>query len=400
MACFPLSKAITITGGIMDQKTKLIIIGLIGFSVVCLFLFMQATSSQQMLMRERNDLKSENATLISKVDRIESDLKANQTKIASLQNEKEKAVQDVKDISSRLEIASRARDELIEKLRNQRKEEVVAAPQETAPQNTDAYWGQILKSKTDLELQLSSIRDELRSLQVSNESLQREKSALEIDISSLRNEKQDLLRQLDYNRKLLDSISQEVVRERNDKVAIQESFKAIKAENAILSRRLKSLNSHKATLDKKIQDLQEGKSDIEKRLSTMETMLEERVSQINSLKNDLDAIRNVKPITSLDKKPTESVQLPAIVVRSFPPAERTEAGASMFAGKILAINLDNNFVVVDLGSSSDVKSGDKFSVYRDGKPIGSIEVIQVKDNVSACDIKKMSTPFKTGDAIK
>ncbi|MDD5409771.1 MAG: hypothetical protein PHC71_06740, partial [Candidatus Omnitrophica bacterium] len=213
----------------MDQKTKLIIIGLIGFSVVCLFLFMQATSSQQMLMRERNDLKSENATLISKVDRIESDLKANQTKIASLQDEKEKALQDVKDLNSRLELASRARDELIEKLKNQRKEEVVAAaPQETAPQNTDAYWGQILKAKTDLELQLSSIRDELKSLQASNESLQREKSTLEIDINSLRNEKQDLLRQLDYNRKLLDSISQEVVREKNDKVAIQESFKAIK----------------------------------------------------------------------------------------------------------------------------------------------------------------------------
>ncbi|MDD5409587.1 MAG: hypothetical protein PHC71_05820, partial [Candidatus Omnitrophica bacterium] len=236
--------------------------------------------------------------------------------------------------------------------------------------------------------------------QAGNESLQREKSTLEIDINSLRNEKQDLLRQLDYNRKLLDSISQEVVREKNDKVAIQESFKAIKAENAILSRRLKSLNSHKETLDKKIQVLQEGKSDIEKRLSTMETMLEERVSQINSLKEDLDAIRNVKPITALGKKPKESVELPAIVVRSFPPVEKTEAGASLFAGKILAINLDNNFVVIDLGSASNVKSGDKFNVYRDGKPIGSIEVIQVKDNVSACDIKKMITPFKSGDNIK
>jgi len=400
MVCFPLSKAIT--GGIMDQKTKLIIIGLIGFSVVCLFLFMQATSSQQMLMRERNDLKSENATLISKVDKIESDLKANQTKIASLQDEKEKAVQDVKDISSRLEVVSRAREELIEELKNRRKEEVAvaAAPKETVPQNTDVYWGQILKDKTDLELQLSSIRDELRSLQVSNESLQREKSVLEIDINSLRNEKQDLLRQLDYNRKLLDSISQEVVREKNDKVAIEENFKAVKAENTILTRRLKSLNTHKATLDKKIHDLQAGKSDIEKRLSTMETMLEERVSQINSLKEDLDAIRNVKPITALEKKPRESVELPAIVVRSFSPAEKPETGAAMFAGKILAINLDNNFVVIDLGSSSEVKSGDKFSVYRDGKPIGSIEVIQVKDNVSACDIKKMNTPFKSGDTIK
>ncbi|MDD5560966.1 MAG: hypothetical protein PHT50_02405 [Candidatus Omnitrophica bacterium] len=387
----------------MDQKTKLIIIGLIGFSVVCLFLFMQATSSQQMLMRERNDLKSENATLISKVDKIESDLKASQVKIVSLQDEKDKTTRDLDDLKSRLEIVTRMKDELVEKLKSQRKEEraaPVAERQETAPLNTDAYWGQILKAKTDLELQLSNIRDELKVLKDSNESLQREKGSLEIDISSLRNEKHDLLRQLDYNRKLLDSMSQELVRERNDKVAIQESFKAIKSENAILSRRLKSLSSHKAALDKKIEELQEGKSDIEKRLGTMETMLEDRVSQINSLKEDLDAIRNVKPIDFLDKKSSESVELPAIVVRSFSPDEKKDATLSMSPAKILAVNLDNNFVVIDRGSSTEVKSGDSFSVYRDGKPIGSLEVIQVKSNVSACDIKKMSTPFKTGDTIK
>ncbi len=383
----------------MDQRTKLIIIGLIGFSVVCLFLFMQATSSQQMLMRERNDLKSENATLISKVDRIENDLKANQVKIFSLQDEKAKAIQDLNELQKKLDLVIRTRDELVAKFK-QRKEEVSAGQQETAGQNTDAYWGQILKAKTDLELQLSSIRDELKSLQVSNESLQREKSALEIDINSLRNEKQDLLRQLDYNRKLLDSMSQEVVRERNDKVAIQDSFKAIKAENTILSRQLKNLNSHKAALDKKVQDLQEGKSAIEKRLSEMETMLADRISQINSLKEDLDAIRSGKPVAALEKKFKESVELPAIVVRSSSPVEKTEAGAATFPGKILAVNLDNNFVVIDLGSSSGVKSGDRFSAYRDAKPIGSIEVIQVRDNISACDIKRMSTPLRTGDNIK
>ena len=60
----------------------------------------------------------------------------------------------------------------------------------------------------------------LRSLQIANESLQREKSVLEMDVNSLRNEKKDLLRQLDYNQKLLDSMAQEVVREKNDKTTL------------------------------------------------------------------------------------------------------------------------------------------------------------------------------------
>ncbi|TAM41775.1 hypothetical protein EPN54_01635, partial [bacterium] len=192
----------------MDQKTKLIIIGLIGFSVVCLFLFMQAISSQQMLTRERNDLKSENATLISKVDRIESELKANQVKINTFRDDKDKATQEINELQRKLDLANRTRDELVARLKeNKEKEGAGTSGQETAPQSTDAYWGQILKAKTSLELQVSSIRTELKNLQISNDSLQREKSSLQIDLNSLRNEKQDLSRQLEYNQKLLDSIS-------------------------------------------------------------------------------------------------------------------------------------------------------------------------------------------------
>jgi len=385
----------------MDQKTKLIIIGLIGFSVVCLFLFMQATSSQQMLTRERNDLKSENATLISKVDRIEGELKASQVKIATLRDEKDSVAQEINELQRKLDLANRTRDELVEKLKqSQEKAETATPQQEASPQNTDAYWGRILKAKTSLELQVSTMREDLNRLQMSNDSLEREKNALQIDLNSLRNEKQDLSRQLEYNQKLLDSISQDVVRERNDKVAIQETLKRIKDENRILSRQLKNLNSHKAALDKKVQELQEGKSSVERRLSEMEAMLKERVSQINSLKDDLDAIRSGKPVDSVEKKFKESVELPAIVVRSGSPAEKAGSGEDSSRGKLLAVNLDNNFVVIDLGVSSGIKSGDRFSVYREAKQIGSIEVIQVRENISACDIKRMNTPFKIGDIIK
>ncbi len=383
----------------MEQKTKFIIIGLIGFSVVCLFLFMQATSSQQLLVRERNDLKSENATLTNKLSQLGNELNVNNEKISSLRLERDKAAQGLNDLQKRFELVNKAREELVEKLKSQRQQPEVVQ-QEIVVQNTDAYWGAILKGKTDLEMQLASVRGELRNLQISNESLQRDKSALELDINSLRNEKQDLLRQLDYNQKLLDSISQEVVRERNDKVKIQDSFKTIKNENGVLSRQLKGLNNRKAVLDRKIQDLQVGKGVVEKRLSEMETMLTDRISQINSLKDELDAIRSGKPLAALEKKPRESVELPAIVVRSTPASEKEKAEPPVFGGKILAVNPDNNFVVIDLGVSSGVKPGDAFNVYREGKSIGSIEVIQARSNISACDIKRMSAPLKIGDSIK
>jgi len=390
----------------MEHKTKFIIIGLAGFSLVCLFLFIQATSSQQMLIRERNDLKSENTALTGKINQLEGDLKENQRKLASLKSDGDKAAQELIDLQKKFEQASRARDELVNKLEQQSKikhQEVFVPKQvEAVPVNTsDAYWAGVLKAKTDLEMQLSSIRGELRKLKIDNEALQRDKGALEIDINSLSNEKKDLLRQLDYNQRLLDSMAQDVVRERNDKTKIQDNLKIIKNENLIFGRQLKSLNSRKAALERKIQELQEGKSTVEKRLNEMETMLADRVSQIDSLKDDLDLIRSGKTLPVSENKPKESVELPAIVVRSLPASEgkeKTESSGS--SGRILAVNPDSNFVVIDLGVSSGVKAGDAFDVYREGKSIGLIEVIQARGNISACDIKKKSTALRIGDSIK
>lgn len=392
----------------MEQKTKFIIIGLVGFSLVCLFLFVQATSSQQMIIRERNDLKSENTALTGKINQLEGDLKENQRRLSSLKSDRDKAAQELIDLQQKFEQAIRSRDELVGKLEQQsqvkRQEVVVARQEDIVPPNTaDAYWAGVLKAKTDLEMQLSSIRLELRRLQISNESLQRDKSALEIDINSLSNEKKDLLRQLDYNQRLLDSMAQDVVREKNDKAKIQDNIKIIKNENLIFGRQLKSLNSRKAALDRKIQELQEGKSTVEKRLNEMEAMLADRVSQVDSLKNDLDLIRTGKAVPVSENKPKNSVELPAIVVRSSPPSssagkEKTES--SEFSGKILAVNPDSNFVVIDSGVSAGVKAGDAFDVYREGKSIGLIEVIQARDKISACDIKKKSTTLRIGDSIK
>lgn len=385
----------------MEQKTKIIIIGLAGFAVICLLLFAQAISQKQILVRESSDLKGENSALLSKIGQLENDLRANQGKIESFEAERDKSVEELNDLQRKYESAAKARDELIEKLKaqsqRQREMAVSQASVAQAPENNDAYWGQILKAKKDLEIQLANIRVDLKSLQISNESLQRQKSVLEMDVNSLRNEKKDLLRQFDYNQKLLDSMSQEVVREKNDKVGIQGTFKTLRAENEVLSRQLKSLSGRKMILEQKIQNLQEGKSTVEKRLNEMDVMLTDRTSQIDSLKNELETIKNGKPVASLENK-RESVELPAIVVRSSPSLGEVEVLA--FGGKILAINADNNFVVIDLGASSGVKVGDSFNVYRAQKVIGSIAVIQVRDNISACDIKRTNSPLRIGDNIK
>ncbi|MCX5711350.1 MAG: hypothetical protein NT060_05335 [Candidatus Omnitrophica bacterium] len=382
----------------MEQKTKFILIGLAGISVVCFFLFVSTLNSKREVMRQRDDLKTENTSLSSKIDKLQTQFRDYENKISSLNNDLQAAIRDRADMENRYNQAKGERDSLAEKLQSRHN---IPMPEAAAPQATDAYWGSILKAKTDLEMQLGEIRNQLKNIQINNEELQRQKSSLELDIRNLVSERDDLKRQIDYNQKLSDSIAGELVREKNDKSQIADSFNALKKENLVLTRQIKSLNDKKITLERKVQDLQEEKSSFERRVNEMETMLSGKVGQIGELKNKLDAIRQNKPGET--DAVQSAVELPAIVVRPSQDMSSNKGMASTevsIKGKVLAINRDNNFVVVDLGEESGAKAGDTFRIYRDEKPIASVEVIQVRKTISACDIKRETTPIKIGDTVR
>ncbi len=386
----------------MEQKAKFIIIGLIGVAVICFFLFIQSLGVKQQLARERDDLKTENTTLTAKMERLTSSLREYETKVSFLNNELDRVSREKADLDKKFELVNKTKEALIEELKAKRQERVSQSAlkepqQEFAPQGNDVYWASILKAKTDLEFQLGNVRSELKNLQINNEQLQREKGTSELELNNLRRERDDLNRQLDYNKKLLDSITQELVREKNDKAQIQNSYKLIRNENSVLSRQLASLNNRKINLERKLQDIQEDKGSLERRISEMEVILTDRLGQMDNLKEKMTGAKSGLPVE--EKK--ESVELPAIVVKpqAEVPGEQRESGATLM-GRIMAINKENNFVIIDLGSESKVKAGDTFRVYRGDKPIANIEVIQVRQSISACDIKRQGLQIKIGDIVR
>ena len=393
----------------MEQKAKFIIIGLAIFTLACLFLFIQSFSAKQDLVRERDDLKTENTTLNTKVDKLTVSLRNYESKITSLTKDLEDASQQKEDLEKKYEEANKAKEELSQKLKEQASQiesSAQSSAQEASPQTNDAYWADVLKAKGELELQLASLRDDFKSLQITNEQAQREKNGLELELNNLKRENSDLKRQIDYNQKLADSIAQELVREKNDKAQIQDGYKIVKNENASLARQLKMLNERKVSLEKKTQDLQVNKTELERRLSEMETMLTEKATQIGGLKQQMDEAKSdvTQPAAEEERQTAkkDAVELPAIVVRPQADAAVSKPGgkAAAPAGKIMAVNRDNNFVIINLGQDAGLKTGDTFKVYRGDRAIAAIEVIQVRRDISACDIKREADTIKIGDPVK
>lgn len=367
----------------MEKKIKLAIIGLVGLLSVSFIIILQISGSKQSVERQINKLNGENDSLRKQLDNFSQDKRQLEEKISSLNSGLDKAAKEKEELEKKYEAVNKVKEVLREKLKSQKTRiaTLQERPLEAKPQaqTEDAYWSGILKAKTELEVQLANSRAELKTLQINNEQLQKEKSSLELDITGLNRDREDSSRQSEYNQKLVDSLTSELVREKNDKFKIRESLKSLKGENATLKRQLNNLNTRKLALDRKLLELQERNKVLDSRFAEMDVYLKEKMSE------DI---------------PAASVNLPPIVVHSSAsPAPAIEGKTSLMA-RISEVNRDNNFVVIDSGEDKGVKLGDTFGVYRNNKQIGAIEVVQARQSIAACDIKNETTPLKVGDTVK
>lgn len=387
----------------MEQKTKIIMFGLIGIIVVSLIISLQLMGAKQAAERERDGLKEEVVTLQQNLSVVSKESQQLKAKLSEVGRDLDRLSRERQDIQKKYDSVSRERADLIETIEKLKKQVDDAKGQSAqvvpvAPPTTDdTYWSGILKAKVDLELQLQNIRTELKNMQVANEQLQREKGTLSLEVSNLNREKEDIQRQLNYNQKLVDNLASELVREKNDKMQLEDNVKPIKNENQVLMRQLKTLNERKVVLEKDLAQLQADKGTLARRIDELEALLKDQVLKMEGIRKQVDDVRGGTDDIAAQSK-SESVELPPILVR--PQTNEGAAQTKLLTGKVLAINKDNNFVIVDLGENAGVKLGQGFNVYRNDKSIAGIEVIQVRKDISACDIKRETTPIKIGDVVK
>ncbi|MFH0763023.1 MAG: hypothetical protein V1925_03955 [Candidatus Omnitrophota bacterium] len=407
----------------MGEKAKFILVGFIGVAVVFIFLYLQTLNSKELIIKERDSLKDENVSLMSRIERINSDLRQAQDKASSLEGELDSVSQERNELERKYEAANRTKEELLEKMQSQATQaqgQRAAVQMEGISQRSDDYWASILTQNSELQMQLDNLRNELETARIKNEELLRDRNALERDMEGLKSQAEELQHQIEYNKKIMDSIAEELVWEKKGRFKAEEKIVPFKKDNALLARQLKGLDKQKMALEKKLQQLQQDKSGLVEQLTSMETMLVDKISQINDLKNELEAIQQ-KSQQSGRMKPQETavqgreaVELPPVVVYprqdtadelttkatiTIPSEQEALAEAPKFRGSVLTVNKESNFVVVDLGENAGIKVGATFQVDRGGEPVAIIEVIKVSKSVSACDIKEQKSPIKVGDII-
>jgi len=242
------------------------------------------------------------------------------------------------------------------------------------------------REKQDIQKQYESLVRERNDLVGKIETLQRNNEQLRGDLSNLTREKQQLGQRL------------------------KDDLAPLIDQNAQLKEQLDNLNSLKSKLEVELGQLKGDKSDLERKLNEIDSFLEQSLTEpkYSGLKEQLDIIRSGGTLETQTAQPEKEsvVELPLIVVKPQIQAQAetpTQSKKSIPVepkGRVLEINKESGFVVIDLGQDSGIKLGDTFKVYREDKTVATLEVIQVRQSISACDIKEEIRPIEVGDIVR
>ncbi len=403
----------------MNSKIKILLVGLAIVSAISLIIAFQLnavnkalrnefTLKEQEFQTEKDSLNKQLSSVTEAKKKLDTEFKDLQTKFSDASKQREElqgkfdlVTKERADLVDKVQGLAQAKKALEEEVTKLKKTGGIASSSEMpAPSSTptdDVYWATVLKEKAALEIQVKNLTTQLDEMKLKVSTAMEEGRKIDLQLRTVLESKRDIERRLTYNEKLSQSLSEDLVREKRDKKAIADQLESLREENFDLKSRLMALGDKKTSLEGKLVDVQQEREILAKRLAELDQILQDRVDQIIQVKQDLKAARTDARQTST--KDSRVVQLQPIVVKASEETLTPVAKAS--AGQVLAVNEENNFVIVDLGEDDGTRVGQTFSVYRNSQKIASLEVIQTRKEISAADIKTVSSgaKIKVGDVV-
>ncbi len=424
----------------MSKAVRLVAVVAVVLMVVSIAFAFWALSQRQTLAQQNQELQNQiseyqgkESQLLAQAKKLQEDAQALNQKVDQKEREKsqvQNSYDEIKrkvdqfnaqldqaklerdDWKNRVSAIQRERDDLAEKLKNRPTQIVykeaepkpaeavapVASPAVTTAQGEE-YWASILKQKAALQLEIDKIKADLELSVGQIADLKKQNSDLQLQIKSVTNDKEEIERKIKYGEDLANNLSIELARSRNDQRFVNERADKLKEENIELQGQIRQLSGTKLTLEKTVTRLNDEKEGIQRKLIETESVIQARINEIWQIKESVDQ----KLASAAASRVSNQVELSPIIVNAgnrnvsvAPPA----AAASAKQASVVSINETNNFVIVDMGESTGIKVGHVLKVLRGNSEIATLEVIQVRKDISAADIKQKTGNIKIGDSVK
>ena len=232
---------------------------------------------------------------------------------------------------------------------------------------------------------------------------QAKNSALQTELESTKKQQQIIETKLEESKKMVSTLELKL---RESEGRIDTLTRDLEQEKTAKQEALTQVEQLGADLEKK----DELSSALENKLTQVREDTKKKEAQLKELearKSELETKLN-----ELEAKSKSAVELGTIVVGSEAgspgekPSESTgkqrkkTTVTSSLEGKVLVVNKDYNFVVINLGTKDGLDIGDIFSVQHNNKYIGDVKVEKVHDSMSAAGFASMEMKDKVNEGDK
>lgn len=332
------------------------------------------------LNREIASVNKENTELKSKLETVDRELSTLETKSQILRSRYETLLGERDDLDKELARVKKGKFFLEKQLKDI---------------ESDMFLTRLLKKKASLEVELARLKDSEAPKDLKINRLKTENMDLNIKLSNLKDENDLLTRKLKDSTDVADVLTRDLLRERDKIARNKKDIGDAKIENRVLKARIEEFEDISGEFNKLFAE----REDLRLEIAGLEKEIRYKDSEIGKWKTAFeDRKRDAEYRAEAYHAPGE-VQLPQIVLQSddygastrltTPSLERIAKESTLkggLRGRVVTVNRDHGFVVIDVGRQDGVGIMDSFKVYRGGTLVGSIEVIQARERIAAADI--------------
>ncbi|GEM_PF-617531 len=274
-----------------------------------------------------------------------------------------------------------------------------------SPSENEESVAQLLKEKTALEVEIDKLNADLSQHSLEIVDLKQANESFRMDLDSVRQEKETIAYDMKEKEDMINRLSLELARAKNDKQFVAQKVDQLTQKNSELRQDLKKLADAKMALEKSIVAITQEKDGMSRKLEQAEATLQNKIGEIWEVKDSLD--RSFGTVGDQPKAANEVELSPIVVntqeaasVAAAPASRGAQAAKPGFEGKIMSVNEQSNFVIVDIGEKRGLRVGDTLGVYRGPDYIARLEVLQVRPDISAADLKEQISRVKIGDVVR
>lgn len=354
-------------------------------------------TSMERLNREIATANKKNVELNAKLQEIERDMTALEAKHKDIQFQYEEAVKEKDQLDEDVYRLKKAKVFLEKRLKEM---------------GSDKFIAGLLKEKASFEVELRRLKESLQPKDIELENLKEENLDLKSRLSSLTEERKMLQAKVDDSSNVAQILSRDLLSEKNRNKEDKEEMEKAKVENKVLKTRISELERTADRLDAYMVE----KENMILKISKLERVIENKEDELNKLKIAMAAVKDSQEARAEAYHSPSEVDLPPIVLKR--EATATDRGRygesssvttdtpttyktaslerissppypsslSSLEGRVVTVNREHDFVVINIGRQDGVRVGFNFDIYRNNTIIGSVKVIQLRERIAAADI--------------